>query len=122
MSSERPKLPSIDADLAPPPRLRVDLKALRPKDALPDTVVDANSRRIGEQWGASTHLPKQSEETRLTSVRLDLPEYLDRQLSIYCAQNRVTKAYLVMKALSKDGFTVDPGDIVPDRRKRGRHL
>jgi len=122
MRSDKPRLPPIDAELMPAPRLRVDLKALKLKESLPDKEIEANSQAIGSQWGASTHLPRQPEKPVLTSVRLDLPEYLDRQLGVYCAQNRVTKAYLIMRALAKDGFEVHADDLVPDRRKRGRRV
>ena len=33
---------------------------------------------------------------------------------------KVTNAYLVMKALAKDGFHVDEKDLVPDRYRRGK--
>ena len=53
----KPPLPPIDGDLTPAPRQRVDLKGLRPREPMADDAVEANSRAIGEKWGASTQLP-----------------------------------------------------------------
>jgi hypothetical protein len=125
--ASKPELPSIEAELAPP-RPRPDLKSLRPRDILPDAAVEANSRAMGETWGASTRLPppelpgeqEGEQQTGLTSVRLDLPEYVDRQLKLKVATEGGTKAFYILKALAGDGFQVLPADLRLDRRKRGR--
>lgn len=113
------ELPPIDEELSPP-RPRLNLRSLRPRDGLPDEAVDANSRMMGESWGASTQLPHQEEQTPLTSVRLDLPEYVDRQLKLKVATEGGTKAFYILKALAKDGFHIRERDLKLDRRKRGR--
>jgi hypothetical protein len=113
------ELPAIDEELAAP-RPRLNLRNLRPRDVLSDETVDANSRMIGESWGASTQLPPPEEPTPLTSVRLDLPEYVDRQLKLRVATEGGTKAFYILRALSKDGFQIKDVDLRPDRRKRGR--
>jgi hypothetical protein len=115
----KPSLPSIDDEIAPP-RPRVNLKGLRPRDDVPDETVDANSRAMGESWGASTRLFPPEEQTPLTSVRLDLPEYIDRQLKLKVAQEGGTKAFYILKALAKDGFEIKDADLRRDRRKRGK--
>jgi hypothetical protein len=54
---------------------------------------------------------------RYASFRVDLPEYLDQELTERSARERVTKTYLIMDALRSAGFTVRPEDLVVDRRK-----
>jgi len=53
----------------------------------------------------------------MSSLRLVIPEYVDRQLATTAATTGVTKQYLVLKALSDAGFEVAPNDLVEDRRK-----
>jgi hypothetical protein len=113
------ELPPIDGELTPP-RPRLNLRNLRPRDVLPDETVEANSRMMGESWGASTQLPQPAEQTPLTSVRLDLPEYVDRQLKLKVATEGGTKAFYILKALARDGFQIRDIDLRLDRRKRGR--
>jgi len=115
----KPELPSIDDELVQS-RPRPNLSKLRPRDDLSDSAVEANTRAIGEQWGASTRLTVPEEETPLSSVRLDLPEYVDRQLKLKIAQDGGSKAYYILRALAKDGFEVNEKDLRLDRRKRGQ--
>ena len=129
MSRAKAALPPIE-DLAPAPRPRLDLRGLKPRAPLDDAEVEANSRALGARWGASTSLdaPAPVPEapppaTPLASLRLEIPAYLDQALTLQAAQERVTKAFLVMTALARAGYAVAPGDLVPDRRKqRGRKL
>ena len=115
-------LPSVDNDLTipvePPPR--PNLAALRSSPHVADETVRANSRAIGEKWGASTRIPAPPPTTPLESLRIDVPDYLARELRVKCAEMKVTNAYLVMKALAKDGFHIDEKDLVPDRYRRGK--
>jgi hypothetical protein len=101
----KPALPPITDDLAPA-RPRPNLRTLRPRDDIPDSDIEANSRSMGEQWGAST--------------RLDLPNYVDHQLKLKCVNEGGSKAYYILKALAKDGFQINERDIQPDRRRRGK--
>ena len=55
--------------------------------------------------------------TRYASFRVDLPEYLDQELTERSARERATKTYLIMDALRRAGYTVKPEDLVADRRK-----
>ena len=60
--------------------------------------------------------------TRYASFRVDLPEYLDQELTMRSARERATKTYLIMDALHRAGYVVRPEDLVADRRKtRFRH-
>jgi hypothetical protein len=116
-------LPSIEDELAPAPRQRVDLKGLKPREPMADEAVEANSRMIGEKWGASTQLPQIEPEVPLapvTSIRGYIPQYLDDELSIKAAERRVTKTFLIMEALAKAGYRVDEADLVQDRRRNKR--
>src|SRR5689334_12482737 len=98
MAAKPEELPSLDDDLtvkpAVPPRLR-------PRAFIPDDQVQANSRVLGEQWGAATHIRPQEPLTPLEPLRIDVPEYLARELRVRCAEDKVTIAFLVMSALRK---------------------
>lgn len=116
----KPPLPPIDDDLAAAPRQRVDLKGLRTRQPLADEAVDANSHVIGKKWGASTQLPvsePQAQFAPVTSIRGYIPLYLDNELAMKAAERRVTKTFLIMEALAKAGYRVDPTDLVQDRRR-----
>jgi hypothetical protein len=123
MAKKPEELPSIDDDLAlpaAPPVQRPDLSALRSSADVPDEAVRANSRSIGEKWGATTRIPTPQPTTPLESLRIDVPDYLARELRVRCAEQKLTNAYIVMKALAKDGFHIDEKDLVIDRYKRGK--
>jgi hypothetical protein len=87
-----------------------------------DEEIEANSRRIGEKWGASTSIPAPAPEPAqlapVTSIRGYIPQYLDEELSVKAAERRVTKTFLIMEALAKAGYHVAEADMVQDRRKR----
>jgi hypothetical protein len=120
MSKTPHHLPSIDHELAPAPRQKLDLRSLKPRGPLADEAVEANSRAIGEKWGASTQLP-QTEAPLATvpvrSIRGYIPEYLDDELALKAAERRVTKTFLIMEALAKFGYRVQEVDLVQDRRR-----
>lgn len=113
----RSELPSITDDLAP--KKRLDLKAIRSAPA-DDQAIAENSRRIGSEWGAQTSLPHEVAKTPLASLRIEVPEYLDRELALKAMQQRVTKQYLVVKALQEAGYHVEDSDLVEDKRKAKR--
>ena len=106
----KPDLPSIDDELVQP-RPRPSFTNLRPRDDLTDSAIEANSRSIGQQWGASTRLPQPEEETPLASIRTDIPEYVDKQLKLKIVEEGGTKAYYILKGLSAIGFKVDGKDL-----------
>lgn len=113
-------LPSIDDELSPAPRPKVNLKNLRPREPMADEDVAANSVAIGEKWGASTHLPAVEPVVPLSpvvSIRGYIPQYLDDELAMQAAGRRVTKTFLILEALHKAGYRVDEHDMVEDRRK-----
>lgn len=108
------ELPSISDELTP--RRRVDLKAIRPA-RIDDEEVDRNSRALGSEWGASTSLADPEQATPLASLRINVPEYLDRALARDSVEQRVTKQYLVLKALQAVGYQINEADLVEDKRK-----
>ncbi|GBQ81267.1 hypothetical protein AA0311_2576 [Asaia bogorensis NBRC 16594] len=109
-------LPPISADLAPTPRPKLNLGGLRAPRGAEDHEIAQNSRQLGSKWGAQTSL-EEAEPTAMSSLRLVIPEYVDRQLATTAVTTGVTKQYLVLKALSDAGFEVAPNDLVEDRRK-----
>lgn len=116
----KPALPPIESELTPSPRKRVDLAGLKPREPLADDAVEANSRAIGEKWGASTQLSRGEPPAPLspvTSIRGYIPQYLDDELAIKAAERRVTKTFLLLEALAKAGYRVDEADLVQDRRR-----
>jgi hypothetical protein len=128
MSNKTP-LPPIDDDLAQP-RKRVDLKAIRPKAQEDDATVEENSRRLGSEWGASTSLKSSeaavpapaSARAPVASLRIEVPTYLDDELTQKAAAQRVTKQFLVLTALRQAGYHIDDVDIVADKRKARRKV
>ncbi len=117
MATKPEELPSLDDDLTvkptAPPRLR-------PRGEMADDQVQANSRALGQAWGASTHMRPQEPLTPLEPLRIDVPEYLARELRVRSAEEKATIAFFIMRALRKDGFTIEDKDMVRDRYKRGR--
>jgi hypothetical protein len=122
MAVKSEELPSVADDLALPgdSAPRPNLRALRSATEIPDEDVRANSRVLGEKWGATTQIHPPPPTTPLESLRIDVPDYLARELRVKCAEQKVTNAYLVMMALAKDGYRIDAKDLVPDRYKRGK--
>jgi len=110
----RAELPSIVAELAP--RKKVDLKAIR-RVEVDDAAVAENSKKLGSEWGAQTSLEQGRAPVPLASLRIEIPEYLDMELAVKAAQLRVTKQYLVAKALHEAGYQLDEADLVEDKRK-----
>jgi hypothetical protein len=124
--SNKSALPPIDAELEPP-RHRVDLKAICPKGQADDATIEENSRRLGSDWGASTtlHPPGPGPalaRAPLASLRIEVPAYLDDELTQKAASQRVTKQYLVLTALRQAGYHIDDVDIVADKRKARRKV
>ena len=58
----------------------------------------------------------------LASLRIEVPAYLDEELTQKAASRRVTKQYLVLTALRQAGYHIDDADIVADKRKARRHV
>lgn len=120
--------PPLDDELRPRARLK------KHADAAPatDEEIEANSRLMGEKWGASTSVaaaaaspaaapappPPLPPLAPVTSIRGYIPQYLDDELAVKAAERRVTKTFLIMEALEKAGYHVEENDMVQDRRKR----
>jgi hypothetical protein len=124
MATKPEPLPSLDDELTVPAVPRPNLNRLKANIDLSDEAVHENSRAIGKTWGASIRLPAEPAEAEplspLESLRIDLPDYLARELRIRCAEQKVTNAYIVMQALQKVGYHIQEKDLVRDRYKRGK--
>ena len=120
---------------------RVNLRALRPA-GIDDEETERNVEEITQSYGAHAQIPPArrpaasrpaepappppapapSNRPRYASFRVDLPEYLDQELTMRSARERATKTYLIMDALRQAGYAVKPEDLVADRRRtRFRH-
>lgn len=111
----KPDFPPIDLS----PRKRLDLRSIKAPES-DDVRVEANSRKLAEEWGAVTTVSPAKGAS--ASLRLEIPAYLDQELAERALRGiggqRVTKQFLVIQALKDVGFHVDPDDLVPDKRKR----
>jgi hypothetical protein len=125
--SSKTTLPPIDDELRRRGK-RVDLRAIRPKGDADDATIDENSRLLGNEWGASTSLPRTQPHASaspvvrapVASLRIEVPVYLDDALTREAAEKRVTKQYLVLTALRQAGYRIDDADFVADKRKARR--
>lgn len=127
--SGKPVLPPIDDELERP-RQRVNLRAIRPKGQADDNTVEENSRRLGSEWSASTSLPGgesissalDASRPPLASLRIEVPAYLDDELTQKAAAQRVTKQFLVLTALRQAGYHIEDADLVADKRRARRKM
>lgn len=74
--------------------------------------------RPAEEGAPSAKTPP-VQTTRLDKLTIELPTYLSDDLKIEALRRKSTVRHLIMQALAKDGFTVQPQDMVPDKRKTG---
>jgi hypothetical protein len=114
---------------------RLNLRDLKPV-GMDDAEAERQVEEITHTYGAHAQIApaksRAAEPTKLTadrepdpsarrpryaSFRVDLPEYLDQELTERSARERVTKTYLIMDALRRAGFAVRPEDLISDRRK-----
>jgi hypothetical protein len=122
-------LPPIDDELRGE-RKRLDLKSIRSKGEADDATIEENSRLLGNEWGASTSLQRTQQPASpppvvrapVASLRIEVPVYLDNELTREAAEKRVTKQYLVLTALRRAGYRIDDADLVADKRKARRRL
>jgi hypothetical protein len=116
---------------------RLNLRALKPA-GIDDVESERHVEEITHTYGAHAQIaprkdrastetkpaatapspaPAPARRTRYASFRVDLPEYLDQELTERSARERATKTFLIMQALQHAGYTVNPEDLVADRRK-----
>lgn len=112
---------------------RLNLRALKPA-GIDDDETERHVAKITQSYGAHAQIPPGSAAVvplepeslspepapariRYASFRLDLPEYLDQELTMRAARQRATKVYLIIEALGRAGYAVKPEDLVPDRRR-----
>jgi hypothetical protein len=108
------ELPPLDLE----PKKRPNLRSIKPPEGADDATVEANSQRLINNYGGVTSVPRKGP---VASLRLEVPEYIDRALAKRAFEQRTTKQYLVLKALQETGYQIDDADLIPDkRRRRGR--
>ncbi|CAI3948913.1 unnamed protein product [Commensalibacter communis] len=56
-------------------------------------------------------------DKKIASLRLMIPTYLDNQLTQIAANKRVTKRFLILKALDQSGYHIEKEDLVADKRR-----
>jgi hypothetical protein len=111
---------------------RLNLRGLRPA-GIDDDENERHVEEITQTYGAHAQIPPAKaaraqpadaapipvavRRSRYASFRVDLPDYLDQELTMRSARDRATKTYLIMDALRRAGYTVKPEDLVADRRK-----
>jgi hypothetical protein len=58
-----------------------------------------------------------SQPRPMKPIKLMVPDYLFRELSMNAADRGVTKKYLILKALQAAGYRVEPEDMEEDGRR-----
>jgi hypothetical protein len=104
------------------PRPQVDAFSSDNDDVIKRRLRDAGSPLgFGSRSNADSSAPKAESAAPLTpckSFNLSVPEYLFDELGLQAVKRRVTKRYLILEALAKAGFTVQPQDLEEDGRRR----
>src|SRR4051812_31174680 len=89
--------------------LRPDLKRIR-RD-VPDETVEVAGRKLRQEW-------LDGGRTELSSLRIEVPKYVQVMLGHAAAERSVTKQYLILEALMKAGYPIKEEDIVEDKRRK----
>jgi len=114
-SAKRPALPDM-------PRPRVDTFSSDNDDLMKRRLRDAGSPLgFGSRSSADSSASRTEPVAPLTpckSFNLSVPEYLFDELGLQAVKRRVTKRYLILEALTKAGFEVQPQDLEEDGRRR----
>jgi hypothetical protein len=113
-SAKRPELPAI-----PRPHIEVF-------DTGNDDVIKQRLRDVSSPLGFGTRTnsgpvpsaPAPSPISPCKSFNLSVPDYLFDELGMQAVKRRVTKRYLILEALAKNGFTIEPQDLEEDGRRR----
>jgi hypothetical protein len=114
----KPELPSAFDELDQP-RPTSDLKSrLPPRNAVPDGVIEENSRTLGTRWRASTRIPEAERRVPIAKMRVDIPEYVFQQIRAKTFEEGGTQSYYLLKGLAATGFEVNEADLVLDKRKK----
>ena len=113
-SAKRPELPAI-------PRPRNEAFDPGNDDLIKQRLRDVSSplgfgTRANPAPAPSPPIPPTMSPCR--SFNLSVPDYLFDELGMQAVKRRVTKRYLILEALAKTGFTVEPQDLEEDGRRR----
>jgi hypothetical protein len=113
-SAKRPELPPI-------PRPRIESL-----DTGNDDLIKRRLRDVSSPLGFGARVSSESTPSApaappmspCKSFNLSVPDYLFDELGMQAVKRRVTKRYLILEALAKTGFTVEPQDLEEDGRRR----
>jgi hypothetical protein len=113
-SAKRPELPAI-------PRPRSEAFDPGNDDLIKQRLRDVSSplgfgTRASPRPAPSAPVPPPMSPCK--SFNLSVPDYLFDELGMLAVKRRVTKRYLILEALAKTGFTVEPQDLEEDGRRR----
>ena len=89
--------------------LRPDLKRVR-RD-VQDIDIEGASRKLRQEW-------LEGGRTELSSLRIEVPKYVQVLLGHAAAERSVTKQYLILEALRKAGYEINEEDLVEDKRRK----
>jgi hypothetical protein len=67
------------------------------------------------------HLAPSKSPQQLKPIKLMVPDYLFRELTIQAADRGVTKKYLILKALQDAGYALASDDLEEDGRRLNIH-
>lgn len=116
--STRPVLKVDDSDLP-------QLKSAALKDVDDDHILAAADEltvRHGALRSSVTTTPRNETLRKKASPRvlmsLNLPAYLDTDLTLHAAKRRVSKVFLILEALAKSGYEIHQEDLIGDRRRK----
>ncbi len=102
---------------APRPSLRGSL--LKGADADPsDEQISTIANRVARRHNGFTAATVQPEKIEMERLSLFIPAATGHDLDMKAAKSRVTKTYLLLKALKDAGFDVPEAALVPDGRGR----
>jgi hypothetical protein len=114
-SAKRPELPAI-------PRPRPEAFSADNDDLIKRRLRDASGPLgFGGRATPAATAPPTVPAVPLTPCRsfnLSVPEYLFDELGLQAVRRRVTKRYLILEALEKAGYVVEPQDLEEDGRRR----
>jgi hypothetical protein len=80
--------------------------------------VEALARREGlPSLTPSSKPPQERLPQQLKPIKLMVPDYLFRELTMQAADRGVTKKYLILKALQDAGYTLASDDLEEDGRR-----
>jgi len=92
-------------------------KSLLLSDEGEDAALLQRVEALASREGLPSLSPRAPSLRQLKPLKLMVPNYLFRELTVRAAESSVTKKYLILKALQDAGFTVESEDLEEDGRR-----